>query len=145
MVVKMSGISSQSHTIERITTAGVLFEAGRYFIARRKSGGAVGGLWEFPGGKHRWGETPEESLAREFLEEFNLTVRVKSRFFEHEFTNRDTLYHLHAYWVEAEGPLQYVLHEHTEARWATLAEMVELPFVPSDIPIRSRLEELSLA
>jgi hypothetical protein len=35
--------------LERITTAGVLCLAGRYFVAKRKAGGAVGGLWEFPG------------------------------------------------------------------------------------------------
>jgi mutator protein MutT len=138
-------MSDTSTHHERITTAGILFEAGHYFIAKRKSGGSVGGLWEFPGGKHRWGETPEESLAREFFEEFNLTVHVGTCFFEHDFTNRDTRYHLLAYWVEAEDPIRYELHEHVEARWATLAEMYELPFVPSDLPVRRKLEELSLA
>jgi len=133
------------YTLERITTAGVLFEAGHYFIAKRKTGGAVGGLWEFPGGKHRWGETPEESLEREFFEEFELAVRIGSCFLEHDFVHKHTLFHLHAFWVEAVEPIHYVLHEHDEVRWVTLAEMLELPFVPSDIPVRSKLEELALA
>lgn len=138
-------MSGQEHTLERITTAGVLFEAGRYFIAKRKVGGAVGGLWEFPGGKHRWGETPQESLAREFSEEFDMVIKVGSCFLEHEFQHKQTLFHLQAYWVEAQQPFTLTLHEHDESRWVTVEEMMELPFVPSDIAIREKLEELSLA
>src|SRR5690349_21504828 len=44
----------------------------------------------------------------EFLEEFNLTVHVGTCFFEHDFTNRDTRYHLLAYWVEAEDTIRYL-------------------------------------
>jgi len=41
--------------------------------------------------------------------------------------------------------VKYTLHEHDEARWVSLTEMLELPFVPSDIAIRNKLEELSFA
>ncbi|MDD3823363.1 MAG: NUDIX domain-containing protein [Sphaerochaetaceae bacterium] len=132
-------------TMQRITTAGVLFESGRYFVARRKSGGQIGGLWEFPGGKHRWGETPEQSLAREFMEEFNLPVTVGSCFLLHDFVHKQTLFHLRAFWVEPVGPVRYELNEHEEARWVTMEELLELPLVPSDMAVRDKLEELSLA
>lgn len=138
-------MEGQHHTIERITTAGILFESGRYFIAKRKPGGAVGGLWEFPGGKHRWGETPQQSLAREFKEEFDIQVKVGSCLMEHDFFHKQTLFHLQAYWVQIEGPGHVKLHEHDEVRWVSVEEMIELPFVPSDIAIRDKLEELSLA
>jgi mutator protein MutT len=137
--------NNNAPSLERITTAGVLYGAGRYFVAKRKKSGAVGGLWEFPGGKHRWGETPQQSLAREFAEEFDLSVVVGSCFLEHEFVHKHTLFHLQAYWVEAKEPVKYTLHEHDEARWVSLTEMLELPFVPSDIAIRNKLEELSFA
>ena len=130
---------------ERITTAGVLCIAGKYFVAKRKTGGAVGGLWEFPGGKHRWGETPEQSLEREFLEEFGLNVTVGDCFHTHDFVNREVLYHLQAFWVSVVQPMHFALHEHTEAKWVSLDELLVLDFVPSDIPVRKTICDLSFA
>ncbi len=42
---------------------------GRVLISRRPDGKAMAGLWEFPGGKVRDGETPEAALIREMREE----------------------------------------------------------------------------
>ncbi len=138
-------MESRQQVRERITTAGILCIGGRYFVAKRKAGGAVGGLWEFPGGKHRWGETPEQSLEREFQEEFGLEVSVGSCFHTHDFVNREVLYHLQAFWVHAAQPICFALHEHTEAKWVTLDELLALDFVPSDIPVRETVYELSFA
>jgi len=57
---------------------GVVFKNGRVLITRRKSEGLLGGLWEFPGGKIRKGETAAEACVREIKEEVNLTVTVES-------------------------------------------------------------------
>lgn len=130
---------------ERITTAGIWHASGTYFVAKRKLGGAVGNLWEFPGGKHRWGETPEESLQREFYEEFGVTIEVGNCFHTHDFVHNKVLYHLHAYWVYSSFWQEYTLKEHQEARWVQLSSLLSLPFVPSDIPIIKKIEELSLA
>lgn len=138
-------MSGPMYTSERITTTGVLFKTGRYFLAKRQKGGEIGGSWEFPGGKHKWGETPEESLAREYLEELALHINVGSCFLCHDFIHKSVLYHAQAYWVEAVAPIRYRLLEHQDARWVTLEELLELPLVPSDIPVRKKLEELGFA
>ena len=47
---------------------------GRVLLARRPEGKSMAGLWEFPGGKLRPGETPEAALIRELREELGIDV-----------------------------------------------------------------------
>lgn len=49
---------------------------GSYVIGERPAATALAGYWEFPGGKCRAGERPEECVARECREETGLEVRV---------------------------------------------------------------------
>ena len=51
-------------------------EARRVLIAQRPDGAAMGGLWEFPGGKLEVGETPVAALVRELREELDVGVVV---------------------------------------------------------------------
>ena len=55
---------------------GVVQKGGSVLITRRKPEGLLGGLWEFPGGKVREGESGEAACEREIREETNLSVRV---------------------------------------------------------------------
>jgi 8-oxo-dGTP diphosphatase len=47
---------------------------GRVLLAERPAGKALAGLWEFPGGKVKPGETPEAALIRELAEELGIDV-----------------------------------------------------------------------
>lgn len=116
---------------ERITTAGVWIEKGRVFVGRRK-GGRYAGFWEFPGGKHRWGETPQETLRREFKEELGLDIQVGEQIFSFEFANEDALYHLKVYLVEGPPDARPSFQAHSEHLWADAAALEALPLAPSD-------------
>lgn len=48
---------------------------GRWLLQRRPPGGLLGGLWEFPGGKLRPGESPAHAAARELFEETGARTR----------------------------------------------------------------------
>lgn len=61
--------------IVRVNMAcGVLASGGRVFIQKRRKNDVWPGLWEFPGGVMEEGETPEETLVREYREETALAV-----------------------------------------------------------------------
>ncbi len=55
---------------------GVLLHEGRIFIQRRLDNDVWGSLWEFPGGCIEPGETPEEAVRREWMEEVGFAVEV---------------------------------------------------------------------
>ena len=47
---------------------------GRVLLAERPAGKSMAGLWEFPGGKVKPGETPEAALICELAEELGIDV-----------------------------------------------------------------------
>ncbi len=53
---------------------GVLAWDGRVFIQKRRKNDVWPGLWEFPGGVMEPGETPQQTLVREYMEETALAV-----------------------------------------------------------------------
>ena len=55
---------------------GVVRKGGRILVARRRERAMLGGLWEFPGGKPKRGETLAAAAAREIREETGLAVEV---------------------------------------------------------------------
>ena len=78
--------------------AGIVWRDGRVLIGRRPVDGLLGGLWEFPGGKRREGETLEAACVREVEEETGLAVRVVGPYMtlEHAYTHfRITLHLFH--------------------------------------------------
>lgn len=54
----------------------VIHKNGRILIDKRKPNGLLGGLWEFPGGKVKKGESLTAALKREVREELGVTVRI---------------------------------------------------------------------
>jgi A/G-specific adenine glycosylase len=56
---------------------GVVFKKERVLITRRKADGLLGGLWEFPGGRIKDGESAQAACIREIKEEVNLDVNIE--------------------------------------------------------------------
>ncbi len=57
--------------------AGLLKEEREILLCQRRDDDTFAGLWEFPGGKIKKGETHQEALRRELKEELNIDVEVK--------------------------------------------------------------------
>ena len=69
-----SFLAGRPSLIEMAT--GVLAHRGRLFIQQRLAGDVWGSLWEFPGGRLEAGETPEETVIREYREETGFAVAI---------------------------------------------------------------------
>jgi len=65
--------------------AAVIERNDRILIAQRRSGGAHGLKWEFPGGKVDAGETPEAALARELEEELAIQALIGPEILRYEY------------------------------------------------------------
>jgi 8-oxo-dGTP diphosphatase len=122
-------------------TAAIWIEAGRVLIARRRPGVSQAGLWEFPGGKVRPGETPEACLAREIEEELGVRVAVEGFFAESVHAYAEQTIRLLAYRVRATGGTP-TLNDHAELRWVSPRELGRYLFCPADLPFVRRLQEL---
>lgn len=70
-------------------SAAVIRRDGQVLIAQRPAQGLLGGLWEFPGGKVEEGETLEDGLRREIVEELDAAIAVETPFgvYHHAYTH----------------------------------------------------------
>jgi len=87
-----------SNVIE--VAAAVVLRDGRLMLATRPEGKHLAGFWEFPGGKVEPGESLEDCMARELLEELALNVIVRAQFFliEHHYPEKTV--RIHFMWCE---------------------------------------------
>jgi mutator protein MutT len=111
--------------------AAVLEKKGRWLIAKRKKGDRFAGFWEFPGGKMEPGETPEECLARELLEELGIRVRVGRYLGSIRYSSPSFSIELMAYRVlHLAGTLH--LRDHEEVRWVSPNEVSHFALTEPD-------------
>jgi 8-oxo-dGTP diphosphatase len=78
-------------------TAGLVFRSGKVLISKRRKGSHLGGMWEFPGGKREAGETLEQCLEREFLEELGIKITVEGQCLTVDHTYDDKSISLHVF------------------------------------------------
>jgi A/G-specific adenine glycosylase len=103
-------------------------------IDRRRQEGLLGGLWEFPGGKLEPGETIEECIKREILEELGIEIQVGDRLItvDHAYSHFRVTLNVH-HCRHLSGDPQPI--ECDEIRWVTLDELHQYPFPKANVRI----------
>ena len=113
--------------------AAIIVEEGRLFATQRGYGDFKD-YWEFPGGKIEPGETPEEALRREILEELDTHVEVGDLLTTIEYDYPQFHLKLHCFRCRIiDG--QLLLKEHEDAVWIELDRLEELNWLPADLQI----------
>ena len=105
-------------------------EKNKIFATARGYGELKGG-WEFPGGKIEAGETPQEALKREIMEELDTEIKVGDLIDTIEYDYPTFHLSMDCFWCEVvSGKL--VLKEAEAARWLTKEELDSVPWLPAD-------------
>ncbi len=90
--------------------------------------------WEFPGGKINLGESPDDCLRREILEEMGIQICVGESLptSTHQYPSFTiTLYPFVC--TIASGEI--VLHEHSAINWLSPGELYTLNWAEADVPV----------
>lgn len=95
--------------------------------------------YEFPGGKIEPGETPEEALRRELLEEMDYSVTVGRHLVTVHHTYPDFGITMEAYLCQAESD-HFVMKEHQAYCWLPADRLHELDWAAADVGIVRVLE-----
>lgn len=125
-------------------TSAIMEREGKYLIAQRKKGTTFGGRWEFPGGKIKKRETPEECLHRELREEFGINSIIGNFFGESTYDygsgKKIRLVGYFATYVSGE----FVLNAHDSIKWVYPYKMEKYDFLEADRPFVKKLIGLKL-
>jgi 8-oxo-dGTP diphosphatase len=110
--------------------AAVIEQDDRFLLTRRQAGVHLAGLWEFPGGKVAAGESHEQALRREMLEELDTDVDVGAIVSTATHAYDDRHVTLHFYACGLKGDPRPLLGQ--EMRWVPRGELHALGFPPAD-------------
>ena len=121
---------------------GVLIHDGRILTQKRMPDDIWANLWEFPGGIVEEGETPQQAVIREYLEETGLAVNhpMPIASFKHSYTRYRVT--LHAFTVTLiSDPSDMVLSAAQDHRWARWSEIKTLAFPAGHRKLIRHLDE----
>lgn len=125
-----------------VAAAALIDKDGRVLVAQRPEGKPMAGLWEFPGGKVKEGETPEFALCREIEEELGIEVReccfTPVAFSSHSYEDFHLLMPLYVcrMWKGIVTP-----REGQAMKWMKVNELYSLPMPAADVPLIAQLME----
>ena len=106
-------------------------EKNKIFATARGYGELKGG-WEFPGGKVELGETPQQALIREIIEELDTEIKVGELIDTLEYDYPTFHLSMDCFWAEVKaGHLE--LKEAEAAKWLTKDQLDSVTWLPSDI------------
>ena len=118
----------------RVVAAVIKAENGKgqpIIFATQRGYGDLKGGWEFPGGKIEEGETPQEALKREIMEELDTEISVGELIDTIEYDYPTFHLSMDCFWCQiVKGDL--VLKDDEAAEWLSKDELDSVEWLPAD-------------
>lgn len=121
--------------------AALIWDSKKFMICQRPPGKARALLWEFVGGKVEPGETKEQALIRECMEELAVNISVSDIFMDVTHAYPDMTVHLTLYNASIVKGIPEKL-EHTDIKWIYPSEINQYDFCPADEEILKKITEV---
>ena len=117
-------------------------ESGEQVIfATQRGYGEFQGGWEFPGGKIEVGESPQEALRREIIEELDTEITIGELVDTVEYDYPNFHLSMDCFWCEVlSGNL--ILKEHEDARWLLKEQLDDVEWLPADITLVEKIKKV---
>ncbi len=125
--------------------AGIIRKEGAdELLAVQRGYGDMQGLWEFPGGKLMRGETPEDAVRRELMEELQVKVNNLRDFYTVEYDYPDFHLSMECYYCsladESDEPQKH--DRQLDIRWIPRTSLATVEWMPADKGLIDALIEL---
>lgn len=126
--------------MKTIKVVAAIIKDGNKIYATQRGYGDYRGGWEFPGGKVEPGETPQEALQREIMEELDTKIRVGELLDTIEYDYPTFHLSMDCFWSEiVSGDLK--LLEASDAKWLTKETLYSVDWLPADITLIKKISE----
>ena len=121
--------------------AAIIYYENKIFCVQRPKNKLryISEKFEFPGGKIENGETQEEALKRELIEELNFVPNKIDNLFLtviHEYPDFELTMHSYKCYSDTEN---IQLNEHISSKWLPLDKLNDIEWAAADIPVVKRL------
>ena len=119
--------------------AAIIQHEGEVFATQRGYGEFKDG-WEFPGGKMETGETPQQALKREIMEELDTEITVGELLTTVEYDYPKFHLKMNCFLCTvASGKL--TLKEHEAAKWLKKENIDSVDWLPADLIVVEKLKK----
>ena len=117
--------------------AAIIRDKDKIFATQRGYGEFKDG-WEFPDGKIEEGETPQDALKREIMEELDTEIKEGELIDTIEYDYPTFHLSMDCFWAEViTGPL--VLKEAEAAKWLTKEQLDSVDWLPADVTLIDKI------